>query len=356
MSAAQPKMDPNRHEPDEFAERVARLEADVAQLQRMTKGTLELLAWGAGAALLAVFVIKFDRPGQRWWPQVFDTAHVVLSALVVAVVLRLSRRVLAGFLASPWSHYLVAATVAGVLGGGVEITQRILGRGDPSVADLARDLLGALGALLVALSLDQRGSGSAPRSMWRWALRGAAGLAFCLGLAPTARAVGALVQRHRAFPTLADFESAQERRFVKAGDGAVLTFEAPPREFTKASGRGVAKVGFGSGKYPKLELTDLVGDWSSYQALVFEVYSTESTPVTAQLRVHDRLHHGDLKDRFNTTVLIPPGQTTVSIPLTSIRHGPTRRTMDMSMIEAIILFLDTPPRPVTLYLDNFRLD
>ena len=353
-------MDPTQAEVDneELVGRVARLEADVAKLELVTKGILETFAWVALAAPVAVLAIRLGRPRGMLWPHVYDAVHITCSALLALIALRLSRRVLAGVFQHPMWHYLIAAAVVTGVGGGIEVLQ-LVGPGHASVGDVIRDSLGGLSALLFALSIDRdRGQDVAASALRRWGLRAAAAVVFCLAFSSTARAIGAFALRYERFPTLANFEPPWERDFIEAGGGAVLTVQPPPNVFTRAHGKAVAKVVFAKGKgtYGGLELSRLVGNWSSYGALIFEVYSAETSPVSLELRVHDRHHRSKYSDRFNTSLVVPPGQTTVSIPIESIRNGPTGRQMDMAGIRGIILFLVSPAKPVTLYFDDFRLE
>lgn len=337
------------HLPD----RVAHLEADVARPKRVSLGALEAFGWAVVSAPMAFFAIRFDRPGGMLWPYAYDAIHVVLSGLLGLVALRLSRRLLSGVFHQQMAHYVVAGVVVGGIGGAIEALQ-IVGPGDASVRDFVRDILGGLSALLFAWGLATTGSG--PIRVRRWALHVAGLGALCLAFYPTARAVGALALRLEAFPMLADFEGSWERRFVNAEHGAVLDVQAPPPRFSRAHGNAVGRLLFRLGRFPGLHLGDLVGDWSSYDSLVFEVYSPENLPVSLNVRVHDRHHKNEFSDRFNSTVLIPPGQTTVSIPLESIRNGPASRKMEMSAIRGIIVFIVEPPEARRLYFDAFRLE
>lgn len=349
-------MDPRETEGDAGGDRIGHLEARIARLERLVAAAAEALAWVVVGAPLALILVKVKRPAGLLWPQLFDASHVLVSGLLALVALRLSRRVLADRFASPWPHYAVAAAVVFAVGAGLEVLQLVM-PGQASLRDLVLDVIGGAAALLFALSVrDPSGRSLGRSAATRWALRGAALCVLALGLAPSARSVVRFAARTRTFPLLADFEAAQERRFLSANDGAVLTRVPPPSGFARARGRSVGRVVFGSGTYPNLELADLAGDWSKYTALVFDVFSPEPRSVSIKLRVHDRGHGSSAGDRFNREIRIPPGESTVRVPTESIRAAPRGRTLDLTDVESVILFMRKPETPTTLYFDGFCLE
>lgn len=73
------------------------------------------------------------------------------------------------------------------------------------------------------------------------------------------------------------------------------------------------------------------------------------------LRVHDRAHRHEEQDRFNTRLIIRPGNNAISVPLQVISAGPLTRRMDTSAIVSIVVFMYQTSRPATLYFDDFRV-
>jgi hypothetical protein len=297
-----------------------------------------------------------QRPTGLLWENLFDAAHVVVSFVVALAGLRLSRRLLALRFRTPWTHYLVSLGLVGVIGGGVEILQFFV-PGTPSLGDLARDLLGGGALVLAALSFDRQTLSAVARSRFhRWSLRGAAILCFGVGLAPMLATAAAVVHRQRQFPLLARFDSVLDRHFVFVADGASLSVESPPAAYTAARGKRVAKVVFANGTYPKLALSEPLGDWSEYRSLAFDVYSEATTPVSVVLRVHDRHHNFEKQDRFNVRLVIHPGENGIAIPLESIRLAPVGRRMDMTAIVSVAVFASSPKQPIALYFRDFGLE
>lgn len=333
--------------PPTHNERVDALAAELAAVRRALYGLVESLVWAAFAIPLLAFILLAHLPGGLLWPQVFDVLHAVLSGVVALVVLRLSRRLFQPVFRGARMHYAIAVLLVGVLGAGIEITQKFT-HGDPSLKDFARDILGALAALACAVSLDRTQVWS--RGPWvRWALRLGA-LAILLRVAcPAIRIECQLRERAAMLPRLADFESDSEEPFVYADLGAKLTRIEPPTGFLLARGHA-GKVTFPAGKeYPKIEIS-AVGDWSKARSLVFDVYSDAPSTVRLSVRIDD----GEDR-RFNTPLMIPPGQSTQRIPVEDIRAA-DEGALDLAHMKAILLFLYQPGETTVLTFDSVRLE
>ncbi|MBN1608694.1 MAG: hypothetical protein JW940_18850 [Polyangiaceae bacterium] len=349
------RRDPEIYDLPRQDETVACSCAQVAARPRRLGAAAEALAWTIASLPLGWLLLRADRPSGPVWTIVFDAAHVVLSAGLASVLLRLSPRLLSGVFSRAGMHHVVAGGTVLVVGGGLEIAQFFV-PGEPSLPDLARDALGAAAALVLSHSRHVEPTRAWGRRRLRaWALRALGASLLCLGLAPSFGAARAILLRHRAFPVLLTFESAWETRFASTTGNATLEFVPPPRDFTRAQGHGVGKVVFAGSKYPALELDEPFGDWSAFDALVFDVYSPEPGPIGLGIRVHDRGHGHAYDDRFNAEADIRPGQNTISIPVAAIR-ATSGRSMRLDRIQAAIVFLYRPRRATTLYFDSFRLD
>ncbi len=333
-------------------QRVAKLETTVAQQQRLLWGLLEAGGMAVCVAPLAIVIVKLPRPDSLPWKVFFDFTHVAISAVLVFAGLRLSTRLLGDMVRRRRFHYVLAGGAAFGAGVGLEVLQMV-GPGDASLGDAIRDLLGVGVGLCIALSLDP----AWPRSLLRsWAPRVAAIGLLGLSFVPAARTVWRKLEQQSQFPGLANFETELERRFVEAADGAELQLVAPPPAFSTAQGKRVARVRFGSGGYPNLEVTSVGGDWSRYRSLVFEAFSPAAGTARLELRIHDARHNNEYGDRFNTELLVQPGLNTLVVPIEQVRSGPEDRELRLDAVEAIVLFMDSPEAPITLYFDAFRLE
>lgn len=332
-------------------------EPGAQEAARKPGAALEVAAWGTLAAVLAVLLITVERPGGPFWSALFNVAHVVLSGGVVLVSLRLSRRLFADTRRGILLQYGMALGVVTFLGASLEVVQ-IFGPGEASFGDLALDVLGALAAVLCAVSFDHRFRQELTRSWSRiWSLRVVAGGLLCFCAIPLAKVTTAIVHRRLDFPVLCSFDSRWDRLFAVTGNGAVLAVGKAPKGFHSARGSAVAKVAFPHGyAFPKFELRGPLGDWSGYQALAFQIFSQEKTPVTLTLRVHDQRHRNSYADRFNREITVQPGDNEISVPLADVRRAPESRAMDMASIRGLMLFAHSPDRSIAIYLDEFRLE
>jgi hypothetical protein len=68
------------------------------------------------------------------------------------------------------------------------------------------------------------------------------------------------------------------------------------------------------------------------------------------------LHDSEFSDRFNRRIILKPGLNHISINLEDIRKSPATRPMDMGNVTRICFFATGIAKPVTVYLDNIRLD
>lgn len=315
-------------------------------------GCQEAVVWAVIAAPMLYVAVGARRPQGPFWPHIYDVAHVLLSLAATLVVLRVLRRILTGSTGGYYSRYWLAAMVGALVSGGVELLQ-IWGPGEASIADFLRDLAGLLGGLLLAFSYDAR---LRPRRSMRFRrlVRAAALAVVGAALAFTAQGVRRTFQRLDRLPMLCDFETPWDSELFDVDGFGKLTREASPSGFRNASGH-VGKFVFALGETSEFEFRVLSSDWSNHQSLNFDIFSERSSPVTLELRVHDRHHKNRFTDRFNTTIQIAPGSATVSISMNDIEHGPVGRLMDMKAIHRVIIFMNKPSSSQTIYLDNLRL-
>lgn len=294
--------------------------------------------------MLAGALMTIPRPRSVWVGHASNAGHVFLSALVAGVVLRLRWRLRGGV---HRIDYLIALTVVALLGVGLEVAQ-IVGPGSPSAKDVGLDLMGGVAALLIA-------AGTRSQAGWRWGLGAAGAALMMLALSTQLRVVRDAARLWSCWPILADFELIRGSSFLGIDDGARVTLVDAPDGFSKSNGR-VAMVTFASGRYPALLVRPLRGDWSKYEMLVFDVYSANESPKALHLRVHDRSHNQRYEDRFNTQLNILSGEQTVRLALREVARGPRGRELDLRSVAALILFMDAPERPVSLYFSNLRLE
>lgn len=293
------------------------------------------LALAMGLIALQLFVTA---PRQSLlWSAVFDAGHIPLHGLLALAL----RRLLGGR-----TGPALLLTIA--LGGLLELAQ-IPGPRDASVIDFGRGALGAGGFLWLAQLVRD----TSPRTSWVRRIAGIAILALlAAALLPLGRTLHAYIRRDDAFPIVCDFTAPWIERFIRLRD-AELTPVARPSDWPGTA--EVVRVTFRTAPYPALLLREPCPDWSGQRRLVFEVYSASPDPVQLLLRIDDAPGRHDYRDRFNRALTISPGVTRIEIPLTEIAAAPADRTLALTSIRSLALFLDHPAEARSLYFDRLML-
>lgn len=321
-----------------------------------TRARTEVLWWAATAAVLALALLLIERPQTYFWIHFSNALHVLISAGMALVALRLSRIALLPAW-SRWVHYFASGVLVVGFGAAFELGQ-VITSGSPSLYDVLLDALGGLSGLLFGLSIDRQVLVGFPRArVMVWLMRLGALLVLGLGLYPSFKATqNAWLHRGR-FPILNSFEYSWEQAFVNVRAADSLRFVRPPNGFARAHGDRVARCEFaGQGdRPPRFKLVDLGGDWSSFSSLDFEVYAPPGQPpVKMTLSLHDDGPMGT-EEHFNFDLEFRAGSNTLSIPREFIRTGASNRPMHLDKVHELVLFADPFPQSVTLYFDFFRL-
>ena len=299
-------------------------------------------AWvvAAIAALLAsVFV---PRPGNvgLWLHTLIEWLHVPVFGLVSLALLALMPN--AWRAQQRFGLAFVGALVLGVLSEAMQIPMSR----DASWEDILSDAAGAAGFLSIAFA-------------WRRS-RIVAILSVIGGLVvlswsaiPLASVSQAIIKRNAQFPVIFGGDIEAERTFVTARNVQMET------HWDQSRGRLYTTIEIVRQHGLRIEIRDLVADWSSYTNLNLYVEVEGTDDLSFTIRVHDKAHRrGDQphRDRFNRRFTIAPGQHMLSIPLEEIEAAPATRPMDMTRIEALILFSAKDDVTRILRLYEIRLE
>lgn len=287
----------------------------------------------------------------------FDAGHAPLFGVVsLGLLAWLSRDGLTG---GPERRrvYLRAFLIAAALGLLTEIVQAFTAR-DADPFDFLKDVLGAGGVLLFAATFERGVVSwkSRPHVPIEAIVRVVAVAVFLLAFVPvTALAIG-YAFRNAAFPHVMDFESYWEGMFVDTRN-ARISLGYLPEPWTDPT-RLVGVLTMPADRWPTFVLEEPYPDWTGYSALTFRVWSTEDAPLRLNLRVDDAeaSRSRARKDRYQEPFTIEPGANDVVVPLEEIRRGPFERELDMDEIRRILIYADKPDHPITLYIDDFRLE
>lgn len=158
-------------------------------------------------------------------------------------------------------------------------------------------------------------------------------------------------QRLERFPVLSDFET--KRQLLEWG-GNIERVKEPV-----AQGNFSLALYLGTEHYSGGGLDHLVGDWSGYDSLSFELYHPGEEPLKLTLRINDTQHDrsdGRYDDRFNQRLWAQPGWNSYRIALVEVKRAPEGRPMNMSSIQRLGIFATQLPEAQTIYLDNLRLE
>ncbi len=282
-------------------------------------------------ALLALVVFaQFTEP-TRFMHVLQKLAHPVTFGAIALLILTLPRR------STPAAarEYVVAFALAVLGGAATEFAQGFVGR-DPSLLDVLRDAGGAATAL-VAFALLAPGGVLRQRGPCRAVGATAALGALALMLAPLAFSVLAYARRDLAYPTLAQWCSPFDRYFLRPV-GAQLSGVSAPRPLAAPCGTAL-RVALRPEIYPGLHLIEPYPDWRRARALVVDLHNPGELDLPLALRVHDRAHNQQYRDRFNREFTLHAGEwLELAIPVREIEAAPAGRSMDLSKVAGVMIF------------------
>jgi hypothetical protein len=322
----------------------------------MTRFNLRLLLFLLASGLL-IGLVKFEIPGNTFLSREINNAmHFPFFGVLSLALLALSSLFLGSVIRYRLQHYLAAFVMVVVIGGLHEYSQ-ITGPRDADIGDLARDAAGAVTFLGIYMTYDKKMN--VIRGKWRDKIR----LIFRAGaviiilsiLTPSALWAAAYVYRDQNFPTICDFESIWDYRFLKTRD-AILKKVSTPYIGESSEDNMVGGLQFSVAEYPGLTIEEPYPDWSGYNSFNFKIYSEMDFAVKIGVRIEDSFHNNDYSDRYNEVFIVEPGMNDISISLDKIKNGPSTRNMDLNKIRAIQLFARKPDKEFVLYFDNFRLE
>lgn len=283
-----------------------------------------------GLLLLTVQLVALPRQ-TLWMRTLLDSSHFAVFALIALAALALIGRP-----PTRARHLLGAFGVTAALAVLSEAAQIPIRR-DASLSDVLTNCSGAATALLLVGALRLPLPGHRRR-----VLGAAAALIAALSFWPLASVSHAYVVRKLQFPVIVGFESDSERHFLRI-------VGAPLERRVDAAGAVCGRLAAGDAGRLSLGILELEPDWRAYSSLKLRLLNEGDRRVPMVVRVHDRAHElGDQphSDRFNATVDVEPGWSSVTIPLVRIRQAPADRVMDLSRMSRMALFSNRAEGPV----------
>jgi VanZ family protein len=299
----------------------------------MAEGAQRALRIAAIIFFLSLVVFaKFHEP-TRFVHTLQKLAHPVTFGAVAVLFLALLKR----HTPRRFGSYAVAFALTVLCGAGTEIAQAFVHR-DPSLLDVLRDALGASTALAGFATLvpgeDARGRG-------RWRVTGAllAIVGFVIMVAPISISLAAYARRDLSFPMLLEACSPLDLYFVSGG-GADVSVVPSTGPATSRCG-STLRVTFGSAPYAGIALEEPYPDWRMAHTLVLDLRNPGDLDMPLAVRVHDRAHSHQFRDRFNREFTLRAHESLeLAIPIAEIEHAPAGRLMNLSQIAGVIVFRD----------------
>jgi hypothetical protein len=307
----------------------------------------------------ALATLEFVRLPQHTylWREIQNTGHVPLFGVISLAMFTLSVQVLGNVVKKRFVHYIIAAGITFCIGLVTELAQ-IIGPRDADIWDQVRNTVGIIIFLGACLTFDRKMREPLERLGRRIipVIRGVIAVLIVVVILPVTLWVDAYAFRNEQFPTICDFSSRRELKFIRTHNAEVRRIPAPD-EWVAANSGGVGEVTFKPPvEYPGFIIDDPVEDWSTYATLTFDVYSELDTVITLHMTIQDNAHNQMYSDRFNHSFKVGPGSNRISVPLDKVREAPAERSMDMSRIANINIFAYRPPVPLVVYFDRFVLE
>ena len=303
--------------------------------------------WIYGVFLAIGSVLLFlggpDYYSSRSFKSLWDIGHIVYFVLFASLLSRWSL-VSRMSLAWQWAIILVSTLLLGV---SIELIQYGTTR-TPDTGDVLRDLTGSF-LVLVFGSLGLKLQSASRRLFLQFSVL----VLLLVQLWPVTKSlIDEAIARYQ-FPLLSGHETPFE--IDRWTGSARLSIET----IASISQGRLLKLSLTTDQYSGAALNYFDGNWASARTLKISLYNPDADPLQITCRIHD-LQHADgneeYKDRFNRSFLLIQGWNHIVINLDEVEQSPAGRSMDMSRIRGLGLFVMSLPAPRTLYLDNVRLE
>lgn len=283
-----------------------------------------------------------DYYSSRLFKHLWDIGHIVYFALLACLLSRW-RFVAKMSLAEQWVIILLITLLVGV---SIEFMQYGTER-TPDTGDVLRDLTGSLLVLVFGSSR----SASQAKS-WRRSQQVAVLVLLVVQLWPLTKTLVDEAIALQQFPLLSNFETPFE--IDRWAGSAKLSVESMP----SISQDKLLKLSLTTDQYSGAGLKHFYGNWISARTLKISLYNPGVAPLRITCRIHDLQHtdgYEEYEDRFNRSFLLIQGWNHIEIDLDEVKESPADRSMDMSRIRGLGIFVVSQSEPRFLYLDKLRL-
>lgn len=288
--------------------------------------------------LLTVFLPRPDNPG-IWLHTLFEWLHVPVFGLISLAILSVTPP------RWPGKQRFGLAFLGSIILGALTEAAQIPMQRDASWEDLIADAAGAAGFLLFAYALSRKHLVGVVSAILATAI-------LFWSASPLITITQALIHRNSQFPVIFNGDIDSETIFVSGLNMQMTTRRSENSDELYTEVQVFRKKGL------RIEIRDLVPDWSSYSNLNLQIELMGDLDLTLTVRIHDTLHrrgNQPHEDRFNQRLILSPGMNTLTIPLRNVRSAPLGRIMDMTKIEALILYAEKSDAARNLNLFEINL-
>ncbi|MDX2481782.1 MAG: VanZ family protein [Desulfuromusa sp.] len=243
-------------------------------------------------------------------------------------------------------HLFEVVLLAFLFGGLTELIQSGIGR-EATWQDLGNDLVGAL--LGVVFFAESR------KTVCNWQLKllQAPVLFMALwSLLPVGKVMIDDVTAWRQFPLLSGFEMALEE--TRWGGSARRDINHD----VHFAGSSSLRIRLTTQRYSGVGLKDFPQNWTDYRSVSLQVFNPDQDPLQLHFRIHDQLHRkysNAYGDRFNTSFMIKKGWNQLQVSLAEVAQAPKNRTLDLTRIAGMGVFVGKLDRSRMIYLDDVKL-
>ncbi len=293
--------------------------------------------------LFLLFIAESNVFATRSWTHLWNLGHIPLFLFVGFCVFNY----FPGFEEKGLPQQLLLMVIIAFLAGSsIEIVQSFVGR-DASLQDVTLDVIGGvMSVLLFSQQIRQSDFYKRVLSSCLFAM---------LLLFVSWPFVTSLWDESRAlteFPLLAGFEHDRELKRWTSIEKMEIT-----EELAK-SGRASLRVDLTPRAYSGIELEYFPSDWSGYRELVFYVLYPEKGQLILTVSIFDdkhRAHRFSYFDRYTKQFPLHSGWNEVRVPLDAVKNAPRKRTMDMTHVDGLRLFVARSRKRQSIYIDDVRL-
>lgn len=293
------------------------------------------------AVTISLFFIpgmKFTSFGNRLDSYSQDFCHFPLFAAISAALLAWRPR--------GGNHITKAGIVtliAVCLAATIEVIQPIVGR-TAAWDDLMLGAAGCVSTMAVYVGLR-----SASATLKR-CLSFVATVLFLVAILPLVLIVADRYQASRMFPVVDSFERITELgRWLPEGCTV-----AQVREHATHGSYSLKMTVDSGASYPSIFLSDGAMDWRGFKRFAVDVYLKGESSRVLWVRADDG-PYPRYEDRAQTTVELKPGENTIWIDLSAFAQKPNGKTLNLSNILTVGLFLDHPQPGDTIFVDKMVL-